>query len=57
MSGSTVEPAANDGLYDPNDPDDVQFLMEQAVVRQFGFKMGFKIMNMTKEDAEPISFI
>ena len=57
MSDTTVDPAGSDDLFDPNNPDDVQFLMEQAVVRQFGFKMGFKIMNMTKADAEPISFI
>lgn len=38
--------------YDPNDPEQLAFIIDRVIMQQFSMKIGLKIMSMTKEDGE-----
>ena len=49
-------PPSNDTTYDPNNPDHVALVLDQAIMRQFAMKIGLKIMTSVKT-GEPLSLM
>ena len=56
VDGEPFDPVGGNTNFDPNNQEQFQYLMEQAILRQFAMKMGLKIMSSVRNE-EPISFI